>query len=671
MNQNSFKSICDRLESYAQGQDNDKGITYLNNDLIELENLTFKQIYERSQSIAAILIDKGVKKGDRVLLLYPPSVEYLCAFFGCLYAGAITVPVYPPSKNKTKQSRYRLRGIINDCRPKLILTNKSSYWAIKLSNINNFSLLKTKIIITDKRINSVTNKVPIKNYNSIAFLQYTSGSTAAPRGVQISHNNLMHNLKVEAIGGDFTIEDRLVSWLPLYHDMGLIGQALLSVYLGIPGWFISPVDFLKNPILWPQLITHYKATYICGPNFSFELLNRKVTEDEKKTLDLSSLRIVACGAEPINRKTIDDFYNAFRLCGLKKNTFFPTYGLAESTLAVTGGVTNSKGSKLFVTGFIKSNKFNFSDSNDHMNEKVQDYISCGFNQDSATLNLIVNPETGLEAEEFEVGELWTSGPSVAKGYWNNKEASKLTFQNYLAGDEKKQREFLRTGDLGFTDGKRFYVTGRLKEVIIINGENYYPNDIENISYRSTSLIRPGCVAAFSVREGEFEKIILVAEIHEDSYLQKEDDFSSIKKIIRQKVLINYGCSINEIIFIKEKTMSKTTSGKIQRLQCKRDYLKKNLDIVNYKIKSKPQTQEYKILESHLLNYFAEELELRKEEIDKNDDFHALGLTSIKAVYIADRISRELDLNVTPSVFWKHPTIRQLALYLEKNKNKLE
>ena len=404
---------------------------------------------------------------------------------------------------------------------------------------------------------------PEINGNDIAFLQYTSGSTTTPKGVMVSHQNLIHNLNFIQESFGQTSESRTVIWLPPYHDMGLIGGILQPLFTGNPVTLIPHLMFLQRPIRWLEAITRFKATTSGGPNFAYELCLRKIKPEQRELLDLSSWKVAFNGAEPINPKTLEQFSEIFAPCGFRRESFLTCYGLAESTLLVAGGPNDRLPVvKAFQKSALEVNRI-ISDFENTGDAKV--LVGCGRNFGGQLIR-IVDPETGGLSSPDQIGEIWVSGPSVAKGYWNKPVETETAFRAYCEGTD--EGPFLRTGDLGFLYEGELFVSGRLKNLIIIDGKNHFAHDIERTVQKAHPSICPVGCAVFSIEIEGTDKVIVIAEVR----LKLVESQAEIKKSIRKVVSEQHEVPIYEIKLIPPGTIPRTTSGKIRHFLCKKDYL---------------------------------------------------------------------------------------------------
>jgi acyl-CoA synthetase (AMP-forming)/AMP-acid ligase II len=562
-------TLVDLLRHRAQNQPSQIAYTFLEDGETEVGWLTYQELNQQAQAIAARLQDMGAI-GSHALLLYPPGLDFIVAFFGCLYAGVVAVPAYPPRRN---QNLSRLQSILSDAQATVSLTTTSLLQDIRARFSEEPELTKLNWIATDTIDTALSNawKTPDVASNTLAFLQYTSGSTGKPKGVMVNHGNLLHNSSLIHRSFADTPGSRGVSWLPPYHDMGLIGGILQPLYVGAPMALMSPMAFLQKPLRWLQAISHYRATTSGGPNFAYDLCLRKVTPEQLAALDLSCWEVAFTGAEPVRAHTLDLFATTFEPCGFQKEAFHPCYGMAETTLIVSGSTRSSlpvfhqvDAAALEQNQVVAARK----------QEGSQSFIGCGQPGADQTV-LIVDPESRLACPPNQVGEIWVSGPSVAQGYWNRVEETQQAFQAYLA--DTGEGPFLRTGDLGFLLDGELYITGRIKDLMIIRGQNHYPQDIELTVENSHPALRPGYGAAFTVDAKGEERLVIVQEV-ERSYLRKLD----VKEVvgnINQAVVAQHGVQVYATVLIKTGSIPKTSSGKIQRYACRTGFLSGTLSVV--------------------------------------------------------------------------------------------
>jgi acyl-CoA synthetase (AMP-forming)/AMP-acid ligase II/tetratricopeptide (TPR) repeat protein/thioesterase domain-containing protein/acyl carrier protein len=532
--------------------------------------ITYEQLDRQARAIAAQLKQRKLV-GERALLLYPPGLEFIAAFFGCLYAGTIAVPCYPPRANR---SLLRLQTIRANSKAKIALTTSDLLSRIEGRCAQTPDLSNLQWLATDFFDLTLSETWQPQHFdlNTPAFLQYTSGSTGTPKGVIVSHGNLIHNSACIQNALEFTPDSLSVTWLPSFHDMGLICGILQPLYTGYPGVLLSPITFIGQPLRWLEAISRYQATHGGSPNFGYELCIRKTTPEQRQNLDLSHWRVAYNGAEPICSDTLKRFTEAFSPCGFSHRSFYPCYGLAESTLMVSGGVVNAEPVEYSVkTAALEKHR---SISATPSTKNVTHLVGCG----QAILDtqiVIVDKKKQTRCDSDRIGEIWVSSPSVALGYWRRPHVTQQTFQAYLA--DTGEGPFLRTGDLGFLRDGELFVTGRSKDLLILGGRNYYPQDLERAAQGSHPALRSNCGAAFTVtRDGE-ERLVMVHEL-ERSFLRAAN-LEEIARSISASISEQYELIIDTIVFLKTGSIPKTSSGKIQRRQCRSQFLDETLDVV--------------------------------------------------------------------------------------------
>ena len=603
--------------------------------------LSYRDLDRRARTIAAAL-QANAALGDRAVLLFPSGPDYVAAFFGCLYAGVIAVPAYPPESTR-RHHQERLLSIISDAEPRLLLTIASL--GDGLAQIEN----APPVLSVDTLDAQIADRwvAPDLHADDIAFLQYTSGSTALPKGVQVSHGNLVANevLIRRGFGIDLNPNDVIVSWLPLYHDMGLIGGLLQPIFSGVPCVLMSPAYFLGRPLRWLEAISEYGGTISGGPDFAYRLCTERVSESALERLDLSQWRVAYSGSEPIRLDTLERFAEKFAACGFTPDNFFASYGLAEATLFVAGG-SRGRG--------IPAMRMDEQALAANRAEPGQGaaIMSCGTSQPEHAV-LIVDPQTLAELPDNSVGELWATGPSIAHGYWRNPEATAKTFVQHAG------RTWLRTGDLGFMRFGEVYITGRLKDLLIVRGHNLYPQDIEQTIEREVEVVRKGRVAAFAVNDQGLEGIGIAAEISRS--VQKILPPEALIKAIRQAVAEAYQEAPSVVVLLNPGALPKTSSGKVQRAACGLRHADGSLD--SYAQFPEVQTQVGDaVLESDLQNRIAaiwcEQLHVATVAAD--DHFFLLGGNSITATQVVARLRETLGLELNLRMLFEAPTLEGFA-----------
>ncbi|MGY2376657.1 non-ribosomal peptide synthetase [Pseudomonas sp. SDO524_S393] len=601
--------------------------------------LSYRDLDQRARTIASALQARA-DLGDRAVLLFPSGPDYVAAFFGCLYAGVIAVPAYPPESTR-RHHQERLLSIISDAEPRLLLTIASL--ADGLSQIEN----APPVLSVDSLEKAGDWTAPDLQPDDIAFLQYTSGSTALPKGVQVSHGNLVANevLIRRGFGIDLNPDDVIVSWLPLYHDMGLIGGLLQPIFSGVPCVLMSPAYFLGRPLRWLEAISEYRGTISGGPDFAYRLCSERVSDSALERLDLSHWRVAYSGSEPIRLDTLERFAEKFAACGFTPNSFFASYGLAEATLFVAGG-TRGRG--------IPALRVDEQALAANRAEPGQGsaIMSCGTSQPEHAV-LIVDPQTLTEVADNQVGELWATGPSIAHGYWRNPEATAKTFVQHAG------RTWLRTGDLGFIREGEVYITGRLKDLLIVRGHNLYPQDIEQTIEREVEVVRKGRVAAFAVNDQGLEGIGIAAEISRS--VQKILPPDALIKAIRQAVAEAYQEAPSVVVLLNPGALPKTSSGKVQRSACALRHQDGSLDSYAQFPDLQAPVSDAALasdLQNRIAAIWCEQLQVATVAAD--DHFFLLGGNSITATQVVARLRESLGLELNLRLLFEAPTLAAFA-----------
>jgi acyl-CoA synthetase (AMP-forming)/AMP-acid ligase II len=576
-------TLVQLLRWRALHQPNHRAYTFLVKGETEETHLTFAELDQQARSIAASLQGMEVT-GERALLLYPPGLEYIAAFFGCLYAGVIAVAAYPPDPVRLDQTLPRFLAVAVNAQPSVTLGTTTTLSMAEALFTQSPALQSMRWLATDDITSDSAREWqdPAVSSSSLAFLQYTSGSTATPNGVMLTHGNLLYNSALIHQRVEHTPDSRWVIWLPPYHDMGLVGGIIQPLYGGFWVVLMSPLDFVQRPFRWLKVITRYKATTSGGPNFAYDLCVRKITPDQRATLDLSSWQVAFNGAEPVRYDTLRRFAAAFEPCGFRWEAFYPCYGLAEATLFASGGV---KAERPVIRAVQKMHL-----EDDRVvtavpeDENGRTLVGCGETLPGQKI-VIVDPETLVQCSQNQVGEIWISGPSVAQGYWNKPRKTERTFRAYLG--DSGEGPFLRTGDLGFLQDGELFITGRLKDLIIVDGLNHYPQDIELAAETSHPALRRGCCGAFSIDVDNAEQLILVAEVRAeyspdrrhrqttastDSTQCSSPNSTEITRAVRHAVTRFHGLRVHDVVLLKSGTIPKTSSGKIRRHACRDSYL---------------------------------------------------------------------------------------------------
>jgi amino acid adenylation domain-containing protein len=668
-NLNSFVDVL-RLSSLHEPEH--ATFAFLADGETEERVLTAGELDCRARAIAASLQALGVTN-ERALLLYPAGLEFLAGFFGCLYAGVVAVPIAVPRANRPMP---RLRAIVANARPCVVLTSSSLIgdapkWREQVEELRDRQCVATDQI--DMR-RADDWRDPCAGRDTLAFLQYTSGSTAASKGVMLTHGNLLHNSAVIRRCFGSTAESRGVFWLPLYHDMGLIGGVLQTLYCGGRSTLFSPVAFLQRPLRWLQTISRAGATISGAPNFAYELCARKVTADQKTTLDLSSWRVAFNGAEPIRPETLDRFVDAFASCGFRREAFLPCYGLAEASLMVSGRGPAPSIVRSFRASAIELGMVAKTDGDGSSSADVKDLVSNGTVPADHRV-AIVDPVTARQCPSDHIGEIWVAGPSVALGYWNQPAESEATFGARIT--DTGEGPFLRTGDLGFLDAGELFVTGRLKDLLVIRGRNVYPQDIEWSVQQSHPALRPEAGAAFAVEVESEERLVIV---HEVERLGRTEAADAVIATIRHVIADEHDLDVHAVVLLKSLSIPRTSSGKVQRHLCREAFRDNTLEVVaqwfNERTEPEGQTENagpqqtvpsaspsFASVRDWLISHLAAHLRIAPDQVDCQRQFASFGLSSVHAVGLAGELQDWLGCALSPTLVYEYPTVDALAGHL--------
>lgn len=534
---------------------------YLGDDGEIRTQLSFAQLELNAKALGARLqgLDAG---GECAVLLYPPGLDFISAFFACIYANVIAIPLPLP---RTKSNFAQTKAIIEQTNSHIVLSTGTSLTKLNRQDEDYFAdliCLDTEEI--DTALSTAWRKPAHSSPEDLAYLQYTSGSTSARKGVMISHANVIANIRGIDRGFQHRDGDVAVNWLPHFHDLGLVSGILQPLYHGITNYLMAPSALVQRPIRWLAAISKFRATHTNSPNYAYDLCISKITDEQMHGLDLTAWRIALNGAEPVRAETVRDFYKKFEPVGLAKTTMYPAYGLAEATLVVSAGLPNTAPQTLCVdSADLEKGLVSVDDGSTH----TRQLVACGEALED-TLMAIVDPVSGSMARQGVVGEIWVSGPAIATGYWQNDEATRETFEAVL--EQHLGKRFLRTGDLGFIHEQALYITGRQKDLIIIRGANHYPQDIEWTVEQSHPAFKAGCGAAFSVEVDDEEKLIVVYELERE--FVKNFDRDEIVRAARRDIAQEHDLQLYGLMLLKTASVPRTSSGKIQRSQCRLEYL---------------------------------------------------------------------------------------------------
>jgi len=557
----TFSSLVTLLRHRAATQGDERAYLFLSDRGAEESAVTFGELWDAACALAS-RFSASVEPGERALLVFPPGLEFLVAFFACQIARVIAVPMMVPRRNSARDASA---NIMANCAPALVLTTPS---------LASREDLAARLSSGAPQWLSVEMTAPLPagyeppppRPEDVAFLQYTSGSTSDPKGVAVSHSNLLANLEMIRVSLGNTKRSTYVNWVPLYHDMGLILNALETLYVGALCVLMAPNAFMQRPLNWIRAIHTYRAEVACGPNFGYDLCVSRYRADQMQDVDLKAWKVALNGAEPVRAETIGKFAATFAEHGFDRNAAFPAYGMAEATLLISAG---RRGAGHVIRAVSRSALQNHAVRDAADSADIQTVVGCG----RALVNeriAIVDPDNCNRLAADQVGEIWVSGPNVAGAYWRNADATQTNLKAHIAGDA--DRDWLRTGDLGFLDGNgELFITGRIKDLIIIRGMNHYPQDIEHSAQAVHPALRANCGAAFSV-SGEFgdEELVIVQEVERTE--RNKIDTAEMTDLIRQGVVDQHEVFARHIVLIRPGALPKTTSGKIQRGLARQQWL---------------------------------------------------------------------------------------------------
>jgi acyl transferase domain-containing protein/acyl-CoA synthetase (AMP-forming)/AMP-acid ligase II/acyl carrier protein len=632
------------------------------------DRVTYAELDLQARRIAGMLRAQGAC-GRPILLLYPPGLDYVAAFFGCVYSGAIAVPAYPPHRSRNLD---RLRAILRDSGADVVLCTAAVHDAMDRMGEGAADLRSLNWIATD--LQEASDVEPFCDTSAtpdrVAFLQYTSGSTSTPRGVILSHGNLSHNAQLITQGFRLGEDSIAVFWLPLYHDMGLIGGVLQPMQIGRPSYLMAPATFLASPVRWLQAISTCRARISGAPNFAYDLCVDKISPEQREGLDLSCWTVAFNGAEPVRSETLKRFAEAYAPCGFRAEAIYPCYGLAEATLFVTGGAQARDPVTLTVArSALEQHRLQAVSPED---ADARTLVSCGLALGGQRV-AIVDPETLAPCPPDRPGEVWVAGPSVAQGYWQRPEDTSRAFAaRTFDGDGP----FMRTGDLGFLHADELYITGRIKDLIILRGRNLYPQDIEQTAEASHPALRNGCGAAFAVDTADGERLVYVSEVERTERNTPAEDVAAA---VSHAVAEAHEVGVDAVVLLKPGSIPKTSSGKIQRHACRAGYLDGTLDVIgswqrpadappeideSFDLTAVPTAGE---IRSWLIERIARKLRIPVDDLDPREPLARYGLDSLTAVQTAGELERWLGRPLSPVLVYDHPTIDALAEHLAAGK----
>lgn len=676
--------LIDRLRQHATQQGDRVAYTFLH-ERASAESITFAELDQQARELAGCL-SAFASPGDRAVLLYASGLDFVKAFLACLYAGVIAVPAQVVRR---KRAVDRLRSIIQSARPAITLTTADD--AEQTREALMLLTSELPLLATDELGQGPSEQwvAPQLDASAPAFLQYTSGSTGEPKGVIVTHRNIVENERVIQAAFGFTRESVMVSWLPVFHDMGLIGGVLQALFTGFHAVLIPPVAFLKKPVVWLKAISDYRGTCTGSPDFGWGLAARAVTDDEKGQLDLSCLVTAYNGSEPVRADTLERFARAFAPCGFRREMFFPCYGMAETTLFVSGGPPLRDPRVLTLrTAELETHRIVGCEPG---TPGSQPFVGCGHVWRDTRIE-IVDPASCARVADGRVGEIWVSASYVCAGYWQQPDASAAVFAGMLADTE--EGPFLRTGDLGFMRDRELFVTGRLKDLIIIRGRNLYPHDVERLVEREVDFVQPNMCAAFAVdREGQ-ESLALVLEadtafeaVLSEARLSPGTQAPELRKIVSdlsEAILREFEVAVREVAIVRPGAFPRTTSGKVQRSQCRSRLESGDLDVLaiwgDSMVERLVATASPKptdpvvvavdraaglraMLSESVTDIVRNTLKLPLDYIEPDQPLTALGMDSLGMATLATAIEERTGVKISGDVIFECETIDGLVRYL--------
>jgi acyl-CoA synthetase (AMP-forming)/AMP-acid ligase II/acyl carrier protein len=656
-------TIAALLRAQADERGSSVAYRYLADGEEETRSLTFGEVEVEARAVAARL-QQSASFGDRALILAESPIEFIRAFMGCQLAGVIAVPVSPPFPSQRGRRVETLRAIAGNCGAEIVLTGWPAEFRARVEGVAPEMADLHWISVEDVPTEAAADFTPRSVApDDVAFLQYTSGSTSMPRGVVVTHDMLVLNEEYIKRACAYCEDDVLVSWLPLFHDMGLIGAILPALYSGFQAVLMPPAAFVRRPVRWLRTISRYRATITGGPDSAYQLCVDQSTPEERAELDLRSWRLAGNGAEPVSIATLDAFVETFGPCGFDRRAWFPTYGLAECTLMATGSESGTGASTLTVRSqalregrvVVGEGQVIVGSGREILHRRVE----------------IVDPATCTRVEPGSIGEIWIAGPDVARGYWGRPEEQEGVFGATLVDTD--EGPFLRSGDLGFMYEDELFVTGRLKDVIIVGGRNHYPQDVEaTVVSVHESLVKGAC-ATFSVQRDARERVVVVAEM-QPGRARPGVDVDEVARLVRSAVASEHGIAVAEVALVDRKSVPKTSSGKLQRSACRSAFERGELtraqsysldgDILAHR----SLADRRRALRQLLVEQVESVLRVSSGTVDTTVPFQDLGLDSLMAAELRDRLEVALGERLSATMFFAHPTT---DLLVERLLEKLE
>ncbi|MBV9789343.1 MAG: AMP-binding protein, partial [Chloroflexi bacterium] len=646
-------------------------VAYIFQDDRSTVQISYGELDRRARSIAGWL-QQGVDKPGPVLICCPSGLDYIAALFGCFYAGFPAIPSSPPESGRTHRTLARLQATIRNAQPVISLTTDAVLAAAAdvLEQTPELQPLRWHTIEQIEAQPEHTWHAPALTGDTLAMLMYTSGSTGTPKGVMISHGNMLHNVAAFP-GFDARPCRAIVSWLPLYHDLGLFLGVVHPLFRNVPAVLMSPADFVRRPLSWLEAMSRYGATTTGAPNFAYDLCVRKITPEQRATLDLSAWNMALNGAEPVRPDVLDRFTQTFAECGFRPETFYPSYGMSDATATVSGATTFAP--PVMLAADREALKHRMLVPSQDSSARI--LVGCG--QPLADQQLaIVDPDTLEPCAENGIGEIWLSGPSVAQGYWQQPETTAQIFHATLAGTSDTR--FFRTGDLGFMHAGELFLVGRLNDLLIIRGQNFYPEDIEVTVGQSHAALPAGGGAVFAVEVTDEERVVVVHEVERPDLAGDE-----IMSRIRESVAEAHGIQVHAVALIRKGSLPRTSSGKIARKACRAAFVEQRLDLLaswgghheatsqnasKGAITRAEQKPSARTIADWLVSQLATLLKLPPADIDLRAPFKRHGLDSIQTLALTAELESWLGCRINQTLLWSYPSIAALSEHLAADHN---